>query len=747
MYATADSIVRRGEADMDQWLWMGLQQGSFGPDGDLYSRKGLGMTLLALPLVWLARWWPLLGMVQTALLLSPLLTAWTGALVYRSGIRLGWARSTSIAVALVYGLATMAWPYTQEFFSDPVCAWGLFAAFYGLFSFGQTGRKRYLVGGGAAWSLAYLARTVNLVTLPIFAVGLVVVLRHRSIINRRARRVHPLTPRLLLREQWRPMVSFVIPIILAGVASLWWNWLRYGSIWDSGYVSTEAFSAPWLFGILGLLVGPSRGLVWYNPILLLAIPGAFWFWRRAPRVLATVTALFVVYVLLYGKWYMWHGGYSWGPRFLVPMLPFLALLIGPVWDSLVMRRRRGWAGLAAVLLLTATSVAVQWLGMLIPFGVVQEWLAATVQPLFAPQTFTQLRYSPLLLQWRFLSADASILAWLRHGQIDWLALAMPLSAVLAGVVVLARQAPWHATSSDRGDAIDQPRNWLYGSALIGITLAMLTYHYRVDSASDNHRLAERIARTEQTGDAILHLDPATAQSFVNAYHGRLPMIGMTGGDGEAVVQEWLGKSVERKIERLWIVPDSTPSDNSQWERALRANHFLLLDTRPAGQDGRRLAYYALNGVQPLVEVGLGTIFGDPTLADQKIDANNGWFRLAGYQFTPSVRSGEEILLVLRWVSLHHVEANYQVFVHLLDADDQKLAQRDGQPVQWLRPTSSWQPGEEISDHYGILLPQDIPPGSYTIAVGLYDPVTGQRLPVSAGPGDFAMSLGPVTVRP
>ena len=81
----------------------------------------------------------------------------------------------------------------------------------------------------------------------------------------------------------------------------------------------------------------------------------------------------------------------------------------------------------------------------------------------------------------------------------------------------------------------------------------------------------------------------------------------------------------------------------------------------------------------------------------------------------------------------------------MNADNEKLAQRDGQPVQWMRPTSTWQPGERITDRYGMLLPDDLPVGSYTIAVGLYDPVSGQRLPVSAGPRDYAIELGPISV--
>jgi len=107
MFATAESIVRRGEVDSNQLLWMGLQQGSFGPDGELYSRKGLGMTLLSLPLVWLAKQWSAVGLAQAALLLNPLLMAWTGALIYRCGRRLDWSRSVAIATALCFGLATL----------------------------------------------------------------------------------------------------------------------------------------------------------------------------------------------------------------------------------------------------------------------------------------------------------------------------------------------------------------------------------------------------------------------------------------------------------------------------------------------------------------------------------------------------------------------------------------------------------------------------------------------------------------
>ena len=742
MFATVESMVRRGEIDSNQLLWMGIQQGSFGPDGELYSRKGVGAGLLAYPLVWLAQQWPGVGLVQAALLLNPLLTAWTGALLYRAGRRLSWSVGTSTATALLFGLATMVWPYTQTFFSDPVCGWGLFAAFYGLFGYSQVGRKRYLLGSGVAWGLTYLARSVNLITLPIFLAALVVAL------HRRHGKAGPLswnitTLRRLLSQHWRPLFSFLLPVVLAGLLSLWWNALRYGNVWDSGYVESESFSAPWLFGLFGLLLGPARGFFWYSPILLLGAFGIRWFWRQARWLLLVIALLSAVYFLLYGKWYMWHGGYSWGPRFLVPILPFLALLVGPAWEQLVVTRRWGNAGRLAMLFIALIAVGVQWLGLLIPFGLVQDWLAATVQPLFAPETFTSLTYSPLVRQWQFITAEQIHLAWWRTAQagggIDWQGLLLPLIGMVVSVAVLLgyRRQP-------KRESTQRLYGLLHSFILIALTVALLINYQYALAPVDQRAAAGRIERVERAGDAILLLRPAQTQQFANLYHGHLPTYGLMAqeqldGDNQA----WLER-LQRNYQRLWVISDDSAPEQSGWERPLRTADYLLGENRLPATENSRLALYALAGAQQLTEGGLGLLFGDPN-AEQAITEANGWMRLNGYGLTTQAAPGGDIVLALRWESLHRVDYNYHIFVHLIDPRGEKIDQRDGQPVQWLRPTSSWQPGERIIDHYGFMLPNDALPGNYQIVVGLYDPVTGQRLPVSAGPGDFAVELGPVLV--
>jgi hypothetical protein len=741
MFATVESMVRRGEVDTNQLLWMGLQQGSFGPDGDLYSRKGPGMTLLALPLVWLGQQWSALGLVQMALLLNPLLTAWTGGLLYRAIIRLGWSRFVAVVTALAFGLATLAWPYTQTFFSDPVAMWGLFSAFYGILAFSQSRRKRYLFLGGLAWGLAYLARSINLITLPVYVFALAAVIGDWRLEIRdwrlsRSPIPDPRSPistlQSLLSTHLREWIIFGLPILAAGIFSLWWNWLRYGNVWESGYLESESFSANWFFGLYGLLIGPARGLLWYSPVILLVGLGIAPLWRSARWLLLTCLGIALIYLVLYARWYMWHGGYSWGPRFLVPILPFVMLISAPAWHQIYEARRWGGWGQVGAALLLILSLSVQWLGLLIPFSLVQNWLEQTVTPLFAPITFTQWRYSPLVVQWRYLVEENLHFAWWQSGNVlnasgpDWMALGLVMGGLLVGGWLLARQVQ---NAQDQGDLMPI---WIYGAALLLVTLGVLVRYQPVLSGAATVEIARQIDTYEQPEDAILFLRPLESQQFANAYHGSLPVYGLFPMDALDADADAQLAALSQQYRRLWVIPDFALPDRSGWERTLRGDTFLLFD-ESFGVDSRRLALYAFPHAQPLTETGIGVELGAPA-----------WVRLNGYGYTQDSAPGEELLLALEWESLQRVDKNYQVFIHLLNAGKEQVAQRDGQPVLWLRPTSTWQPGERILDRYGLLLPPDLPTGNYWLSVGLYDPATGERQPVSVGPS-AAVELGPIRV--
>ena len=120
MFSMAENLARRGATDIQQVRWLSLQQGSYAQDGQLYSRKGAGMSLLMVPLVELGLLVPVWGAASTALLFNSLVTAATGALLCLYLQRLGYAARYALLAGLVFGLGTLAWPYAKTCFSDPL---------------------------------------------------------------------------------------------------------------------------------------------------------------------------------------------------------------------------------------------------------------------------------------------------------------------------------------------------------------------------------------------------------------------------------------------------------------------------------------------------------------------------------------------------------------------------------------------------------------------------------------------------
>jgi hypothetical protein len=112
----------------------------------------------------------------------------------------------------------------------------------------------------------------------------------------------------------------------------------------------------------------------------------------------------------------------------------------------------------------------------------------------------------------------------------------------------------------------------------------------------------------------------------------------------------------------------------------------------------------------------------------------GLIVLAGYDLVE-----EPAGVALYWRPLKRIQEDYTVFVHLLDADGNLVAQMDGPPRQNRYPTSWWAPGEMIIDRRPAPL---VPLGSYRVLVGLYRLADGCRLPLADGSGE-AVSLGEI----
>lgn len=93
---------------------------------------------------------------------------------------------------------------------------------------------------------------------------------------------------------------------------------------------------------------------------------------------------------------------------------------------------------------------------------------------------------------------------------------------------------------------------------------------------------------------------------------------------------------------------------------------------------------------------------------------------------------EELRVALWWEALATPKADYTVFVHLVDGEDQLVGTGDGLPMEGAFPTSMWHYGDHLSDEHVVPLPPDLSPGVHTVKVGWYDPNSGVRLPAVQG---------------
>jgi hypothetical protein len=278
-------------------------------DGHYYSFYPLGPALLALPLyilpvsagmpatsVWVVRLEKLSATLITAL--SVLFLFWT--------LRELTAERWALIIASVYAFGTSSlsvssqalWQHGPSQFCLAVSSYLLVKG---------VRKTAYISYVGFPLAASILMRPTNaLLVLPL---GVYVLHQHRSML-------------------WKYGLSALPPLALL----LFYNYSLFGSI-AGGYgpgmlnVSSWFWQTPFWEGLAGLLVSPGRGLFIYSPIFLLSLVGIAVAWISGPLLFKYMSIGPVLVVLLYSRWSAWWGGWTYGPRLLADLAPFLCLFL------------------------------------------------------------------------------------------------------------------------------------------------------------------------------------------------------------------------------------------------------------------------------------------------------------------------------------------------------------------------------------------------------------------------------------
>ncbi len=330
MYYVTQGIVERHSLALppDEAQALAIPRGSArATDGNYYSPYGPLQSILAIPLY--------LGGLQAAAAFDPrfdgfitraavtglpaVATAASAAILALLAHELGLTRANAVFLGLIYGTATIAWPYARSFWSEPLATLLVVLAAYCAVRGSRAPSARAWLLVSLCIGLAVATRSAMLAAIPPMVVYLVAASFRSGGATARRR---------LVRQALGFGAGFVLPACALGA----YNLARFGLAWESGNRFGPSFAAAGvilsdhpLTGLVGLLLSPGKSVLLYSPPLiaaLLALP-AFVRWARWEALL--VLGLAMAQIGLVAPLVFWHGDAAWGPRYLVPAIPFLLL--------------------------------------------------------------------------------------------------------------------------------------------------------------------------------------------------------------------------------------------------------------------------------------------------------------------------------------------------------------------------------------------------------------------------------------
>lgn len=336
-YIVTQSIVDRSTIALPP----GATHWRFQSTAVAYSFYPLGQSLAGIPLYLVGK--TAAGWVSSAdpaaltrlaySLLNCFFTAALCAVFFSFCLQLGYSRNLALLLTLALGLGTVFWQQSKDSFEHPQeTLFGLAGLMYSHRGLRQN-RGLPLLAAGACFGAGLLSRESALF---FFFPALVYILVAGGAVAQPANSGRSFSFR-----------RAVLPVLLCLAGALpflliiaWYNQVRWGSPWVEGHVAAGSFSyfhASLLRGMIGLLFSPGRGIFWYNPalLLLLIFPSSMvGFWRRTRGLGILFGGIGLCYLLFYARFPNWADGLSWGPRYIIPVLPLAFLAVGELMETL-----------------------------------------------------------------------------------------------------------------------------------------------------------------------------------------------------------------------------------------------------------------------------------------------------------------------------------------------------------------------------------------------------------------------------
>jgi len=393
MYLMAQSVVNHGGFDVPD-SHPNTVGGRYGPDGRYYMPFGFLQPLLSTPFILAGR----LAAEATdtrymvffcVTIFNWCVTAGLAAAVFKGFMALGVRRSRAVLAGLTVIFSTPFWVYSQTFFAEPLTALLSVLAWQLMVRYKYTGTRRFLIASGTVAGAVAWVRPLGGIILPVLALYFLLILKDRS-------------TRISGNRIPADLTAFLVPVATGLAGILAYNQLRFGHVLETGYDrlpdgSFRSFTLDPLTGLNILLFSPGKSVFVFAPLLILApfaIIRAFTQKSRRRDVLF-FAVLSLLYLIVLSSWARVEGGVSWGPRLLLPAIPFLWFTLGDLFNT----RRRPLQILLATLLIT--GIVIQFSGVMVNFSTyVYRHIESYFSPVNGRYVFS---FNPIAGHFRHLS--------------------------------------------------------------------------------------------------------------------------------------------------------------------------------------------------------------------------------------------------------------------------------------------------------------------------------------------------------
>jgi hypothetical protein len=382
------------------------------PVEPVYSSRNLLLPAIAVPVYLFASLLSVDPISTIGISVNSLLISLTALVIFCFSLDLHSSRRIAFLLSLIYAGCSFILPYNNTLFPQPLQGLCIISAAFFLYKSRHrhssricnfTRQKKYnfkrkgIAYGGLAGlllGLSVFASPTSVFYIPAFVVIAISYFRQNATV-------------LVFF-----LISLAIMLSLIGIV----NYVRFGSIFEFGYGSgygTFSYNQGWT-GLVGLLVSPGKGLIFYFPLALM-LPIALVFQYRQDKCVFFLTTYIIIVSWIYfgtleanDESRFWSGAIAWGPRYLIPTLPFIVIALGTLFRHYGFYKTKTLSLMKGSLIaLSAAGFVVNIPGILIwsEYGTIYAWDKEGLGNHALEIMTWNPNYSPILLHLKILGGD------------------------------------------------------------------------------------------------------------------------------------------------------------------------------------------------------------------------------------------------------------------------------------------------------------------------------------------------------